>query len=615
MAPHEVTDAVKPDSEPGPENPLPEQEGIPDWMTGLGNAKKPPQELSQTIPPGENDAFPDWLTAAMGAGESTPAAGKTAAVIETPSGDMPAGEVPSVELPASKLTANEVNESPQAGEPPVMEQAVPPAPITPKPITSPGSLYRMEDDMPFQPSGEAKPLNIEDDALAWLESLAVKQGAKEEELLTKPEDRMGEMPESVRQTSDQPSELATGMLASALGEKPTQEDGRPQAEEAAVTSSLPPLEEIAPVEESTPLYAPVDMAPQPSHEEDDLPAWLKDLKTGHTGPLDKSTKHPAESIETPPDWLERPAQEFETTGEASAPSKLEPIPSSEEFAGPSNDDITITSWLSKMDVEEALKKAKSTPDTELVSEQVPEQVSELAPEQVSEQVSEQAPEQVSEQAPQQASEETPDWLKRLEKPTPPVETVKNPLAESDLPDWLKQSMPPAGQQPADLSTPMTRSESEQLGLVDEAAPLPEPISPTTPEEWVPTGGKPAPVPQPETQEPIKQASPPVSPQIQFSRSSGTGMLSRIPGEDKDADLLTRAQSELDANTLSEALHSYTALIKKGRLLDEVIHDLREALYRYPVDIIVWQTLGDAFMRANRLQDALDSYTKAEELLR
>ena len=63
------------------------------------------------------------------------------------------------------------------------------------------------------------------------------------------------------------------------------------------------------------------------------------------------------------------------------------------------------------------------------------------------------------------------------------------------------------------------------------------------------------------------------------------------------------------------MKQYTKLIKKGRLLDEVIHDLREAIYRYPVDVIIWQTLGDAYMRANRLQDALDAYTKAEELLR
>ena len=44
-------------------------------------------------------------------------------------------------------------------------------------------------------------------------------------------------------------------------------------------------------------------------------------------------------------------------------------------------------------------------------------------------------------------------------------------------------------------------------------------------------------------------------------------------------------------------------------------DLRDALYRYPVEVPIWQALGDAYMRANRLQDALDAYTKAEELLR
>jgi cytochrome c-type biogenesis protein CcmH/NrfG len=72
---------------------------------------------------------------------------------------------------------------------------------------------------------------------------------------------------------------------------------------------------------------------------------------------------------------------------------------------------------------------------------------------------------------------------------------------------------------------------------------------------------------------------------------------------------------LQGNHLEEAMKEYAKLIKKGRLLEEVIHDLREAIYRFPVDIIVWQSLGDAYMRANRLQDALDAYTKAEELLR
>jgi tetratricopeptide (TPR) repeat protein len=80
-------------------------------------------------------------------------------------------------------------------------------------------------------------------------------------------------------------------------------------------------------------------------------------------------------------------------------------------------------------------------------------------------------------------------------------------------------------------------------------------------------------------------------------------------------VLAAARDDLSRNNVNGALGSYGKLIKKARYLDEVIHDLREALYRYPVDVNLWQSLGDAYMRANRLQDALDAYTKAEELLR
>ena len=85
-----------------------------------------------------------------------------------------------------------------------------------------------------------------------------------------------------------------------------------------------------------------------------------------------------------------------------------------------------------------------------------------------------------------------------------------------------------------------------------------------------------------------------------------------PGADP---MLGLARNELSGSNVPGALESYGKLIKKARFLDEVIHDLREALYRYPVDVGIWQSLGDAYMRANRLQDALDAYTKAEELLR
>ncbi len=79
--------------------------------------------------------------------------------------------------------------------------------------------------------------------------------------------------------------------------------------------------------------------------------------------------------------------------------------------------------------------------------------------------------------------------------------------------------------------------------------------------------------------------------------------------------LETASAELGRGNIAAALQTYNRLIRKGKLLDEIIRQLREALYRYPVDVSLWQALGDAYMRANRLQEALDAYTKAEELLR
>jgi tetratricopeptide (TPR) repeat protein len=107
------------------------------------------------------------------------------------------------------------------------------------------------------------------------------------------------------------------------------------------------------------------------------------------------------------------------------------------------------------------------------------------------------------------------------------------------------------------------------------------------------------------QGPVAPASPPRPPKLK-----GTGRLSMPPDP-----ILGQARNELSGSNVSGALENYSRLIKKGRFLDEVIFDLRDATYRFPVDVDVWQSLGDAYMRANRLQDALDAYTKAEELLR
>jgi cytochrome c-type biogenesis protein CcmH/NrfG len=89
----------------------------------------------------------------------------------------------------------------------------------------------------------------------------------------------------------------------------------------------------------------------------------------------------------------------------------------------------------------------------------------------------------------------------------------------------------------------------------------------------------------------------------------------LPGGDREALAVQKARELLARGGLDSAMNEYVKLIRKGKSLEEVIYDLQEAVYSHPVDVIVWQTLGDAYMRSNRLQEALDSYSKAEELLR
>ena len=81
------------------------------------------------------------------------------------------------------------------------------------------------------------------------------------------------------------------------------------------------------------------------------------------------------------------------------------------------------------------------------------------------------------------------------------------------------------------------------------------------------------------------------------------------------DLLAIAREAINNKDISKALEIYSKLIKKGALLEDMIKDLREVLYKYPKDVSIWQCVGDAYMRANRLEEALDAYTKAEDLLR
>ena len=192
-----------------------------------------PEPSSPPAAPRDTNVFPEWLKEM----------------------DATAASISPETMPEEKL------EQPLTEEIPTPTQPEPPQPIILEPTEPQGTETRWADeDVPFQPTGESKPLKIEDDAMAWLESLASKQGAKEEELLTKPSDRTDEMPDWLRSTNEPAVTPVPLEPVPAVDETLPLEPYAPSGEEIGIQTPLPTeVSPIKPVEESVqPLNIPVE---------------------------------------------------------------------------------------------------------------------------------------------------------------------------------------------------------------------------------------------------------------------------------------------------------------------------------------------------------------------
>jgi len=88
----------------------------------------------------------------------------------------------------------------------------------------------------------------------------------------------------------------------------------------------------------------------------------------------------------------------------------------------------------------------------------------------------------------------------------------------------------------------------------------------------------------------------------------------LPGSPEEKNLRD-GRSALEKGNISEAYDQYSKLIEDEHLLDNVIEDMKEALYRYPIEVSIYELLGDAYLRTDQIREAIDTYTKAEELLK
>lgn len=573
------------------------------WLEALAARQGADEETLITSPEERTAEMPDWLAAAMEQGGAEPEeqpeepqAVETAfeaetefsasaeAIEETP--QVTAGEAMQVET--GEEAVEEPAEAALAVDPHLAETAelhpekvglaepqsdisdasVVAEPVEVEPVSEPDQTFTAGDEEapevvePVEAeTAEAMPdFSDPDAALAWLESLAARQGADEETLITPPEERQDTAPEWV--------------LALADSEEGQQEEnGEPQPVEEQPTFEPEEEPEMPAGEEEVPFVAEESAA---KTEEEPLPDWLSAV-------IDES--QPEEPGLEPAFFQPQTADDVLPT-EAPA-SSFEAEPAAEELPQPEmpEDVDAAFAWLESLAARQGADESTllTTPDqrteTETPDWLVQQQETEAGP------VQEDAA-GVDEPVEPELAEETPEEEELAQPETgepepgegdqPPAGFAPAPVGEPEaestddsIPDWLK-----------DIEEEV-QAETEGYGIAYHAdAEMQLPIAEEIASAWAPEG----------------------------DGESGEE-------EKPEPDSMEEIQKMLMRGSIEEAIKHYNAMIQKGENLEKCIDDLRNALYRYPVDINIWQALGDAYAQNGQLQEAIDAYTKAEELLR
>lgn len=630
----------------------PEPAEMPEWLQSL----KPPEEPHPAV--AASGEAPEWLRQAMEGkpGEqpkaAAPAAKPEAVVPERAAAASAAKPAPSdmsadealawLEELAQKQGAKEEElvtkrtsevpdwirkppteeEAPEAPQAPAEPEAALPdwlrtpaevesaraAATTPEWLRAPAEA----EQLPAAPEpAMVVPPPSEDAALAWLEALAAKQGAKPEELVTKPEAReQVETPTWLRAPAPETAEP-----------QPT-----PQAEASAPSEVTPSEDEALAWLDSLAAKQgakPEELATKPEARVDELPAWVRESHPPVPAPTTEPEPAAAEAEPAPtisevgkPEWLKQMEAEAD---QYEAMTKAQPEPAKPaEVSVPSSEDEALA-WLESLAAKQGAKPEELVTKPEVRAEAIPAWVREAQEAPVPP-----TPEPVkTELEPAIAEAEKPEWLKQMEaeadqyeatakaKPAPaePAPTLK----PEELPAWLAAA-PEPGEAAAEWM-PKASDAAEPRHVPPEAeslpawlAAVPEPGEPEAP-AWVPIASAEPAGPVAEAARPpstLKRPKPakPKAPRKRPARPS------KLRSSEEPEIVLALARQRLAENNFGESFDVYSELIHSGGILEDIIADLEAANQKNPGMPELLRTLGDAYMRNNQLRRALDTYKQA-----
>jgi competence ComEA-like helix-hairpin-helix protein len=373
-----------------------------------------------------------------------------------------------------------------------------------------------------EPEQAVPPLDDSDAAMAWLESLAAKQGVSEDELFTSPEERQETPPAWIEAEEGEDSQAAAIFELEEVG-IPTQTE---EHIEAPIVGEADLWEE-----------QPEALADEGSEE----------AEIGEPAAAETSAALEAEEMRLVEEQIEMQAVEEIEEAEIGEPAAAETSAALEAEEIADIEQPELPDWL-----------------TEQESEQVEEQ--EWAP--------------PAEPVKAALREPRPGTAPLSRPPSEPVDINKASLVDLE-------TLPGVGF----ILAQNILTYRDAFGPYNEIADLIKVpgINPAILAE----------IREYLTVPPVKEARKQVEPELLDETQSS----------------LLVARNKLAEGDVEGTVAQYSKLIKNRELLPEIIRDMKEALYRFPLDVGLWQVLGDAYMRDDQLTEALEAYTKAEELLK
>ncbi len=309
------------------------------WLEGLAAQQGANPEELLTAPEERPTETPAWIAAEQAqaaAVQAEPVAEDEPTAQPTPYNELPDWLPETLPTPVVELAAAEAMVEPALLEPSLAELAGPaPAGLE---DTGPSRAVRLPtSEMEPQPETPAQPGEAmsEDEALRWLESLAVRQGANPEELLTAPDERPTETPAWI--VAEQATAAAAEAAFSELPAEPELAD-QPMAE--TVRPDWLPADAVEPTPPATISVEPAEAAPADvaALDEDQAMRWLEGLAAQQGANPEELLTAPDERPTETPAWI---AAE-QATAAAAAEAALEPEPVAEPEPAAA---ITPPTWL------------------------------------------------------------------------------------------------------------------------------------------------------------------------------------------------------------------------------------------------------------------------------